>query len=55
MENLGYLFAAYSVVWVVLFGYLYSLYTRQGKLKQEFDALSNSLKRGVKESGERGK
>ena len=43
MENLGYLFAAYSVVWLVLFGYIYLLYTRQQKLKQELDALSGRL------------
>lgn len=39
MKNLEYLFAAYSVVWFVLAGYIYVLYARQRKLKQEFDAL----------------
>jgi CcmD family protein len=43
MKNFWYLFAAYSVVWLVLFGYLCSLYTRQRRIKQELDALMERL------------
>ena len=39
MENLGYLFAAFAVVWVVLFGYVLILIQRQKKLQREIDLL----------------
>ncbi len=39
MENLGYLFAAFAVVWVVLFGYVLTLIQRQKKLRREIDLL----------------
>ncbi len=44
MKNLGYLFAAYSVVWLALFGYICLLYNQQCKLQQELEALSSKLK-----------
>ncbi len=39
MENLGYLFAAFTVVWVVLFGYILSLLRRQRQLQRDLDSL----------------
>ncbi|MBI5166741.1 MAG: CcmD family protein [candidate division NC10 bacterium] len=45
MENLGYLFAAYSLVWVLLFGYLYRLSGKARELRRELDSL--------REAGER--
>jgi CcmD family protein len=45
MENLGYLFAAFAIVWAVLFGYLLVLLNRQRRLCREI----NSLKEAVKE------
>ncbi len=44
MENLNYLFAAFAVIWAVVFGYVFSLMNRQGKLKREIDSLKESLK-----------
>lgn len=43
MDNLGYLFAAYTIIWAVLFGYLFIQYYRQRKLRRELDLLKDSL------------
>jgi CcmD family protein len=48
MENLGYLFAAFSIVWAVLFGYLLFLFTAQRRLRREM----NSLRGAIKEKGD---
>lgn len=37
MENLGYLFAAFAVIWAVVFGYILVLMNRQKKLKREIE------------------
>jgi CcmD family protein len=38
-KNLGFLFAAYFIVWLLIVGYLFSLSRRQKKLAQEVEAL----------------
>lgn len=43
MENGGFLFAAYSIVWAALFGYVLSLLNRQRKLDKEINSLKESL------------
>ncbi len=43
MENLEYLFAAYSVVWLVLAAYIYLLYARQRKMRQELEVITSKL------------
>ncbi len=43
MENGGFLFTAYSIVWAVVFGYVLSLLNRQRKLDKEIDSLKESL------------
>ncbi len=43
MENGGFLFAAYSIVWAVVFGYVLSLLYRQKKLEKEISSLKESL------------
>lgn len=48
MENAGYLFAAYAIVWAVVFGYVLLLLNRQRGLRREID----SLKEALKEKGE---
>ena len=40
--NLTYLFAAYSLIWVVLFGYLVRLRRRQQELSKVVRRLTNS-------------
>ncbi len=38
-KNLGFLFAAYFIVWLLIVGYLFSLSRRQKKLVQEIETL----------------
>jgi CcmD family protein len=45
MENLGYLLAAYTVIWAVVFGYLLYLQGKQRKLQRQLDSLEKSLDR----------
>jgi CcmD family protein len=42
MENSGYLFAAYTIIWAVVFGYVFFLYYKQRKLSRQMDLLKNS-------------
>ena len=43
MENLGYLFAIYTIVCAVVFGYVFYLYRKQRRLRREMDSLRDSL------------
>ena len=45
MENLGYLFAAYIVIWLGISGYVFRLSQRQKDLEEEV----NTLKRNIVE------
>ena len=42
-SNLPYLFAAFAVSWVVLFGYLFYVNRRQHELRKEIARLQNML------------
>ena len=44
MENAEYIFAAFAIVWVVVFGYVLSLFNRQRRLRREIDSLKEALK-----------
>ena len=44
MENAGYLFAAFAIVWAVVFGYVLLLFNRQKGLRREIDSLKEALK-----------
>ena len=44
-ENISYLFAAFAIVWVVLFGYIFILSQRQKKLRREIELLKEVLKK----------
>ncbi len=44
MENAGYLFAAFAIVWAVVFGYVLSLFNRQRRLRQEINSLKETFK-----------
>ncbi len=41
MDNLGYLFAAYVVVWLLLFGYMFSIARKQKQLEREIEMLKD--------------
>ncbi len=44
MENAGYLFAAFTVIWAVVFGYVLLLFNRQRRLLREIGSLKEVLK-----------
>ncbi len=39
MDNLGYLFAAYTIIFVVIFGYVLFIWRRQAALEAELQSL----------------
>ena len=42
MQNAGYLLAAFSAAWLVLFGYVLFLLNKQKRLQQEVDSLKEA-------------
>ncbi|MEE8194105.1 MAG: CcmD family protein [Dehalococcoidales bacterium] len=48
MEDLGYLFAAFTVVWLALFGYIFALSRRQQRLRRDIDLLKETFKEEAK-------
>jgi CcmD family protein len=48
MENLSFLFAAYTAVWALLFVYVVILSRRNRSLEREIDELRQLLQRGRK-------
>ncbi len=42
MENVGYLFAAYTIIWALLFGYVLVLVNRQQKLHHDIELLKKA-------------
>lgn len=45
MDNLGYLFAAFAVIWVGLFAYIFFLAQKQRQLRRDIDWLKETLKK----------
>ena len=45
MENSGFLFAAYTVIWALVFGYVFFLVKKQASLKRRLDSLEEGLKK----------
>ena len=43
MENAGYIFAAFTIVWAVVFGYVLTLFNRQRRLRREIDLMKETL------------
>jgi CcmD family protein len=43
MENIGYLLAAYTVIWAVVFGYVLVMQRKQRKLQRQITLLRESL------------
>ncbi len=43
MDNLGYLFAVFGIVWLVIFVYLFYLINGQKKLHKEIKSLKEAL------------
>ena len=40
---MGYLFTAYSIIWIVLFLYIFSIFKRQKKLSDEIRSLKQII------------
>ena len=45
MENLGFLFAAYTITWVVLFGYLVIMWRKQNRLEKGMQHLQERIQK----------
>ena len=45
MDNLGYLFAAFSIIWVGLFAYILALAQKQRQLRRDINLLKETLKK----------
>ena len=43
MENMGYLFAAYTIIWAVVFGYVVFMQRKQRRLQRNIDLLRESI------------
>ncbi len=43
MENFPYLFAAFIIIWAIVFGYVISMYARQKQLRRDIDLLKQGL------------
>jgi CcmD family protein len=51
MENLGYLVAAYSVIWLAISIYVFILYRRQRQLRREIDSLKEKVRKKGADGG----
>ncbi len=43
MENAGYLFTAFTIVWALVFGYVIVLFNRQRRLERDIESLKEAL------------
>ncbi len=50
MENSGYFFAAFTLVWAAVFAYVLVLVGRQRRLKREVESLKKLLKKNEETS-----
>ncbi len=45
MNTMNYLFAAYAAIWIILAIYLYSIHSREKKLREDVDRLKRLLEK----------
>ena len=43
MENMGYLFAAYTLIWAIVFSYILFMQRKQRRLQGQIELLEKSL------------
>jgi len=43
MNTMNYLFAAYTAIWIILFAYIYSIHSREKRLREEVRRLKESM------------
>ena len=53
MENIDYFFAAYIIVWIVLFLYLFSMSRREKRIARELAELNRLVSRSPEKPGDR--
>ncbi len=44
MENAGYLFAAFTIIWALVFGYVLVLFNRQRRMRRDINSLKEVFK-----------
>jgi CcmD family protein len=52
MQNINYFFAAYVIVWIVLFFYLFSITRREKKIQRELMELNRLISQSKGTGGE---
>jgi CcmD family protein len=45
MNTMNYLFAAYAAIWIILAIYLYSIHSREKKLREDVERLKHLLEK----------
>jgi CcmD family protein len=45
MNTMHYLFAAYLAIWIILALFLFSIYSRENKLREEIERLKELMRR----------
>jgi CcmD family protein len=45
MENAGFLLAAYTVIWAVVFGYVFFMVKKQADLRRRMESIEEELKK----------
>lgn len=53
MDNFWYLFAAYTIIWAVLFGYILILLSRQRQLQRDVESLRRELESQRKQGAQK--
>jgi len=44
MDNFGYLFAAFAIIWILLFVYIFIISRRQKQIRREIERLKAEVK-----------
>ncbi len=44
MQDAGYIFAAYTIIWIVLLGFVLAMINRQAKVRREIERLREIVK-----------
>ena len=47
MQNAGFLYAAFTIIWALVFGYVLFLVRRQSALRREIELLKESAKKNA--------
>jgi CcmD family protein len=50
-DNLGYLVAAYTIIWVAIAGYVFRLARIQSRIRRDIDALKRGMADDVPDQG----